>query len=317
MYIRICLVCILFLGMLTTPITVSADEEKSTNIEIEQTWHYDPNTNIYSGFMSNAGDDDDDIVVRAKIDGTNEIASDDIVFELYELPHSDMNHNGKTGEKLYETGGITHYNDRRWTNFGNWFFASENIPKVYKNKEEHGYLEDLDAIPQANLPKNGNYNVKIKYRGIPGIYKGSEKTITLTMTDDRHPTHIDVISTSYSNSTNVFTTNRRAFDPQFNLAGKTWVDDVNGEFIRNTLYFELWEKPGTDMNNNGKTGEYLYREADDASSQSYSQVNIASWFKDINEVKNLPNGQYNIKIYSPGERWYKISSENITLDIGP
>ena len=66
MYIRICLVCILFLGMLSTPITVSADEEKSTNIEIEQTWHYDPNTNIYSGFMSNAGDDDDDIVVGQK-----------------------------------------------------------------------------------------------------------------------------------------------------------------------------------------------------------------------------------------------------------
>ncbi len=317
MYIRIFLAILLVLGMSISPAVVTAGQEKNTRIEIEPTWHYNTNNNVYSGCMSNAGDNDDDIVVRAKIEGTDDIASDDLVFELWEKPNYDMNGNSRTGEKLYETGGITHYNDRRWTNFGNWFFASENIPKIYKTKDEHPYTHDLDSIPQANLLTTGDYIVKIRYKGIAGKYKPSEKAIILEMNDNRHPTNIEVVSDSYDANTNIFTTNRQSYDPQFNLAGKTLVTDNNGEYICNTLYFELWERSGTDMNNNGQTGEYLYREADDAGSQSYSQVNVASWFKDINGIKDLPNGQYNVKIYSPGERWYKSSSKTITLALNP
>ena len=315
MYIKIFLTALLVLGMLVTTVTVTADRERDTYIEIEPTWHYNDTNSTYSSYMSNAGDNDDDIVVRAKINGKDQIASDDIAFELYEIHDTDMNHNGICGEKLYETGGITHYNDRRWTNFANWFFASENIPQIYKNKNEHPYTQDLDNLPQTNLSTSGKYLVKINYKGIPGKYKPSFKYVILQMYDDRHPTNIEVISGSYTNSSNIFTTNRQSFDPQFNLAGKTWVNDSNGEFIRNTLYFELWEKPGTNMNHNEKYGEYLYREVDDAGFQSYSQVNVACWFKDIQECQGLPNGQYDIKIYSPGERWYQPSSKIITLNL--
>ena len=101
-----------------------------------------------------------------------------------------------------------------------------------------------------------------------------EKQFILQMRDNRHPTHISVISDTYGENTNIFTTNRQAYDTRLNLACKTWVGDGTDVFIRNTLYFELFEKPDTDMNGNGKPGDYLYREADDAGAQSYSQVNF-------------------------------------------
>ena len=178
MEFKIILGIFLILGMLLTSTTV-AGVERGTHIEIESTPHYDPDTAVYTGYMSNAGDNDDDIVVRAKTE-TGNIASDDIVFELWELENIDMNNNGVTGEKLYETAGITQNNDRRWTNFANWFFASENIPKVYRNKNDHTYTQDLDAVPQPNLPTNGDYLVKIKYQGVSGVYKISRKTIHST-----------------------------------------------------------------------------------------------------------------------------------------
>lgn len=299
-------------GMLSAPIATAT--KVPTYIEIEPSNHYNPDTNIYTSYMTNMGDNDHDFVVRAKRTDNNNIATDDIVFELWERPNSDVNHNCIYGEKLYETGGITHHNDRRWTNFANWFFASENIPKVYRTKAEAPYLEDLDAIPPANLDSDTNYIVKIKYRG-SGIYTPSEKSIELKMVENRIPVHINIISESYSEDTGIFTTNRRALNAQFNLAAKTIYD--TDQYIRNTLYFNLWERKNSDLNGNGIKGERLYMEADDAGTQSYCQVNVASWFKDIDGVKNLPNGQYVIRINSPGERYFRASEKVIFLDMGP
>lgn len=298
--------------------------EENNKVGDHSSWHYNNSTNTWTSWMGDVKDEENNRCYAYVVDAAtgNVIDSNpSIVFELWEKPGRDDNHNSVTGERLYSTKDygtdINRDGHYVWANFATWFWASENkltVLRSYNGDFDYDpYTKDLHGkYPQSGLSTYSNYDVKIKFSG-DSCYQPSEKVITVQIIDSRYDSSLDMAmdgKKGYNATNNTYCISKGCTDDKYNLAAKYMIfkrDSKNPHWEKdqdNVMFAQIWEYG--DQNGNGIPNEFLFRELDGTNSgganfqQDMYEVNVAKWFS-RNELRNISSGRFYIKLYFPGK----------------
>ena len=136
----------------------------------------------------------------------------------------------------------------------------------------------------------------------PGISATTFQDSCVVVTDDTE---------NYDSVNNVYTVS----DYSHTLNTELHKSPTDNNWISCNMRFELWEKPGTDMNHNGQPGEYLYNDTDD--SKFGCKVTVGNWFKSNVLKGNCSYGLYDIHIRSLENDESAEKRKDITLNYQP